>query len=236
MAKIKNWLVYKVAREIKNCCVTMMMAPWQSMKAIFTLVKEHCEDNKLGIETSESVSFKDDSANKDGNYYSPVPYDTAKRLIGYLRLGPDDVFVDLGCGKGRVCFLAAFHKIKKAIGVDIDKELVDMARENLRTAKMEHAPITFTHADVAVFDPLDGTVFFMYNPFGYRTLGNVIENIRRSFTENPRDIRIAYFGPGYREVLDNEPWLGVETEVLDKGLGIKMVVWRAIGGVREIKK
>ena len=47
--------------------------------------------------------------------------------MNYLKLDANDVFVDLGCGKGRAVFLAAAQKLKKVIGVELRKELADIA-------------------------------------------------------------------------------------------------------------
>jgi methylase of polypeptide subunit release factors len=42
-----------------------------------------------------------------------------------------DVFVDFGCGKGRVLYLACRHPFKEVIGVDLSPAVVEAARRNL---------------------------------------------------------------------------------------------------------
>ena len=42
-----------------------------------------------------------------------------------------DVFVDFGCGKGRVLFLAARYRFARIIGVELSERMAEQARRNL---------------------------------------------------------------------------------------------------------
>lgn len=55
----------------------------------------------------------------------------ARALIGRLGLGPDDVFVDFGCGLGDMVFLAA-RRARKAVGVEPAAQGAAAARERFR--------------------------------------------------------------------------------------------------------
>ncbi len=79
---------------------------------------------------------------------------------------------------------------------------VDAARINLRKAKSNHTPVEIVDSDAAVFEAKEGTVFFMFNPFGKMTLEKVIKNIRQSLLTNPRKTHIAYYCPVYKDLLD----------------------------------
>ena len=221
MKNIKNNLLYKLLREIKNLLLQIWrQIYWQTVNMVL-MVKNHYRDKKLNIETSDHVFDASDSLYKDMSSYIPTPYDKIELLIKYLKLTPDDVLIDLGCGKGRFVLLAAVEKLKKVIGVELNKELIDTARNNLRTVRLElHAPVEFVHADIATFDAREGTIFFMYNPCGYRTTAKVTDNIRASLLAHPRRIRIVYYNPEYRYLFDEAPWLELETDIDNDDIGI----------------
>lgn len=77
-------------------------------------------------------------------------------------LKPSEIVVDLGCGGGFDCFLAARRvgKMGRAIGVDMTPEMVHKARENaakghiknvdFRLGEIEHLPVADGIADVVL--------------------------------------------------------------------------------------
>src|SRR5215218_10190886 len=52
-------------------------------------------------------------------------------LFGRLEVSRDDVFVDLGCGKGRVLYMAARRPFKRVIGIEWSERFSRIARVNL---------------------------------------------------------------------------------------------------------
>jgi SAM-dependent methyltransferase len=60
---------------------------------------------------------------------STTSWDTLGRVIGTLRLKPDDVLVDLGCGRGGPGLWLARAFNSRLIGVDHSPPLVELARE-----------------------------------------------------------------------------------------------------------
>jgi SAM-dependent methyltransferase len=214
MSKTNVLLIYKIARELKNLLIGFAEMCRIYTQRIILAIREHPIEKALGIETSEPYRKKSDtSLYKDLCDYHPSPYGKIKEILGYLRLGPDDVFVDLGCGKGRVIFFVAQEKIKKVIGVEVDKNLVEITKENYRNLKLSRAPVEIVEADAATYIPNEGTVFFMYDPFGYKTVEAIVGNIKKCLETHARRIRIVYYSPGYRHILDHEDWLELEKEV-----------------------
>eukprot|EP00397_Hematodinium_sp_SG-2012_P061002 GEMP01080176.1.p1 GENE.GEMP01080176.1~~GEMP01080176.1.p1 ORF type:complete len:171 (+),score=33.00 GEMP01080176.1:411-923(+) len=64
--------------------------------------------------------------------------------IEQLALTPDDLFIDLGCGDGRVVYAAQSHC--RAIGVDYDETLVNRARQRCGDgAELMHANVLDAH-------------------------------------------------------------------------------------------
>src|SRR5215212_7913473 len=76
-------------------------------------------------ETYFNISTRGDapSPHHDASRYGYLSYHTYWSIFDRLALTPDDVVVDLGCGKGRVSCLASHYRIKQSIGVEIDASL-----------------------------------------------------------------------------------------------------------------
>ena len=218
---IRNSLTYKAMREIKNLFVDEARYFFMRLRNTAEAIRDLMLDEKLGIETGQYISKEDRSLHKDMSPSVPTPYPVLREIFEYLLPGPTDTFIDIGCGKGRAVFMAAEGNIKKAIGIELDGNIVAVARDNLRLLKTPAVNVEFVRGDAASADLRDGTVFFMYNPFGYKTLSRVTDNIKSSLTDNPRKIRIAYYSPVHREIFDNEDWLKIE-KVLDD---VDTVIW-----------
>lgn len=219
--EIKDWLrlIYKILIETKYFCIGLARYFKNFGTRINTVVKEHFCEKKFGITTTGCSRFNDDiSLHRDGIAYQPTPYDVLEKTLKFLKLGPDDVFVDLGCGKGRPVFLAATRKLKKIIGVELRKDLADIAIQNIKQARLLNTPVEIVNADVSLFDVKDGTVFFMFNPFGQETLAKVIDNIKGSILANPRGVRIVYYGGGHQGLLDKQDWLVCEGGVAENSV------------------
>jgi SAM-dependent methyltransferase len=54
--------------------------------------------------------------------------------LDMLQLTPDDVFVDLGCGDGRVVAAALRRGVRRGIGIELDAELAGSARRRVLAA------------------------------------------------------------------------------------------------------
>jgi precorrin-6B methylase 2 len=191
------------------------------IKDICLTFKEHHYDKRLGIKTVGIYREKEDkSINNDEFDYWPCDYTAVKIMMDHLKLDAEEVFVDLGCGVGRVVFLVATAKLKKVIGIELRKTIADIARDNLHTVKLKNTPVEIVHGDAAVADVKEGTVFFMYNPFGPRTLISVLDHIHSSLNDNPRKIRIVYNNRAYAYLLDSTGWLSQEGEIAKTGFTV----------------
>jgi hypothetical protein len=69
------------------------------------------------------------------------------------------------------------------------------------------APAEVWVGDVGEFGYAEGTVFFLYNPFGEPTMRRFIECLRQSLMTRPRRIRIIYMSPHQGHVLSECRWL-----------------------------
>jgi hypothetical protein len=119
--------------------------------------------------------------------YSSEP--PGEHLIGYHASGvaaivlalasvpvqPNDVFIDLGAGLGKVVLCARVLTGATARGIELQPSLVAAARAATTRAG---ADVDWILGDVQDVDLQDGTVFFAYAPFTGRVLANVMERLR----------------------------------------------------------
>lgn len=201
IVNIKDVLVYKISREIYCSLISL----YSDIKEV---IKEHFWERKLGINTS-NISFVENQVSmfRDIVSYQPSPYYIIETMLKYLQFSPADVFIDLGCGKGRVIFSIATKRLKKVVGIEVRQDMVEIARQNLKNLKLNNTPIQIVHTDVATFDMREGTVFFLYNPFFGKTQTKVMENIKNSLVVNPRNILIVCYRAPDLNVIEGCDWL-----------------------------
>jgi len=141
-------------------------------------------------------------------HYGTVSYSTIERILDHLNLGPSDVFVDLGCGKGRVLCCAARRQIGEAIGVEYAPEHSEVAERNAVRLRGRRSPIRVLPISVQEFDFTTGTVFYMFHPFGPNLLREVVDKIHDGWMRNRRGIRVVYVNPVHEDVLRGNGWIG----------------------------
>jgi len=211
-------LLYKIiATLIKSLARIFYYAVPVSYEAVSDVIRDHYEDKRLGIETNSlpRMFSKDLSSGagtlKDGNRYEHICYRRLDLLIPQLGPTDNEVFVDFGCGKGRVIFyLGTKLKMKKLVGVEYEANVAAIAKKNLSRIKVPHSPIEFIQGDAADFDTSEMTILYMYNPFGNATMERVLANIKKGWLANPRRIKIIYYNPLCRDLLSAQDWLKFE--------------------------
>lgn len=68
--------------------------------------------------------------------FVPSPQDVVEKMLELAKVTRDDVVYDLGCGDGRIVVTAAKKYGCKAVGFDLDRECVRLARANVK----QHGP------------------------------------------------------------------------------------------------
>ena len=176
------------------------------LKRFWTKLVNFVFEFKFGIQTRGCMAV----VHPDAAYYATINYSEIKAILNTLNLRSSDVFIDIGCGKGRViCYTSRFN-IKNIIGVDIDNTLCRIAHKNASRVHGKKTVISVINDSAENFDYSAGTVFYLYNPFGALTLMNVLKRIRLSIQEYPRSIRIVYVNPVHDSLLQNSQWLKLE--------------------------
>lgn len=180
--------------------------------------KQLLTDRELGIRTTRNVRIQKleiASANREhGHEYQPTPYGVLEDMLCGLGLDyPRFVFVDLGCGKGRMICSASQYAFMRIVGVEFSKELHAVAVENVEVLHSffdgrRCRDVRAVHGDAASFDlPLEPLVVYLFNPFGPAVLSRVLDRLQRSFDTLPRDIYVLYYMPEHERVMGHAPCL-----------------------------
>lgn len=174
---------------------------WQPFERLSNLAWEF----RLGISTRGKGAVETDD--KEHIYYGSISYSGIEAVLNRLLLTKDDVFVDLGCGKGRVVSLAARQIVKEVIGIEYSGELVALAEKNSRTLRGRRSPVRIVHASVDEFDYAQGTVFYVFHAFGPLTLDRVVTRLHAIYNAEHRSMRLAYVWPMHESILKQQDWL-----------------------------
>lgn len=94
--------------------------------------------------------------------YVPTPYPVIRAMLKLAGAGPDDVVYDLGCGDGRILIVAVKEfNVKKAIGIEIDKEKYKLALSRVREEGVEDR-VEIIHGDFFDVDISNATLVTMF--------------------------------------------------------------------------
>jgi SAM-dependent methyltransferase len=165
------------------------------------IYRDRLFDWKYGVETRSRVSLNDLDISYEskgfGRNYGPSDPVIFKDMLSCLKIKHEDfTFVDFGSGKGRAILMASEFPFKRIIGIEFSEKLNVMARNNLghyksRTQKCRD--IEVIESDATAYEiPNERAVLYFNNPFIEPIMAKVLENIKRSLQEHPREIFIAY--------------------------------------------
>ena len=139
-------------------------------------------------------------------------------MLGSLAIPYDKfVFVDFGSGKGRTLFLASEYPFKKIEGVEFSSELHETAVRNIAVFKSSRQRchcIKSLHMDAVDYPlPSDNLLIYLYNPFGREIMLKVLDNIRKSMGEQPRQVIIVYFNPLSGHLFEQQDFLPFKVQI-----------------------
>lgn len=167
---------------------------------------ERLREKRAGIETRGYIHpEKLFSTPEHRNRYQPAPWSVLRRILRRGEVGPDDVFVDLGSGMGRVVFQAAWkYPFRRVIGVELSDDLNEIARSNIagNLDKLRCQEVTIERADVMEWTvPDDVTVVFFNNPFRGPVFAAAVQRLVESLERQPRPMRVIYYNPNEHQML-----------------------------------
>jgi SAM-dependent methyltransferase len=157
-------------------------------------------DRRYGVATSGYIPLAQTSLGADaerrGHRYRAVNAWAFRHVLQAIAPHPIGRFVDLGCGFGRACLIAARHGFTRVRGVDMVPEFCAQARRNLQ-AFAAHAP-RCVDVEILLSDAVDYSrsadddVVFLYNPFPAHVLASVVDNLVEGARAGRRDLMLIY--------------------------------------------
>lgn len=162
-------------------------------------------DRRQGIDTSRVVDLVDlDIAKENQIGYVPSSWRSLPSALRHIPIGDDDVFLDLGSGKGRVVLQAARQPFKRVIGVELSPTLTAISRENLEAARsdLRCQDVELVEADITRYRiPDDVTVVYAYNPVRGELFEAAMSALIESYDRNPRTMHLLYRYPREHDLL-----------------------------------
>jgi SAM-dependent methyltransferase len=162
-------------------------------------------DRALAVDTAGRVDLADlGLADPERVSYEAGGWFDLPRALRSESISRDDVFLDLGCGKGREILTASLYGFGRITGVELAPELAATARRNVATFRPRKrcANIEIVVADAVDYAiPDDVTFVYLYNPFRGATFDTVIANLIASVDRRPRDLRLIYRNAKYKDSL-----------------------------------
>jgi 2-polyprenyl-3-methyl-5-hydroxy-6-metoxy-1,4-benzoquinol methylase len=113
---------------------------------------------KSALETAAAQS--QDLESKKIVPFVPTPQEVVDRMIELAGVKKGDTVYDLGSGDGRIVITAA-KKGARAVGFDVDGDLVKESRENIRKAGVQDLA-EIRHQDILTVDLSGASVITMY--------------------------------------------------------------------------
>ena len=196
-------------------------------------------DAEYGTETLSWVQVEDLAASGPNvsyaSGYGPSPvFDVERILRQLLTVFSENVFIDLGCGKGLVLMLAARLGFKRVIGVEFGRNLYEVALANLEKFQQHNVdgpPIEVVFGDAVEFVfPATNLVLYLYHPFGPEVIGKVLGNLRTSLLECPRSCWIVYVNPVHHRVFEDCDFLVTHTAEIGRGSGEPYALYKHLSG------
>lgn len=172
-------------------------------------------DRQWGTDTSRQIGMNAldfPVALKNGSFhYQASGAHVLDEVIALAAIEPADyVFIDYGCGKGRVVLLAAAKPFARAIGVEYSGLLTTIAEGNSRTfIQRGGAKVTpeFWQGNAADYPPPPGALFcYLYNSFGVEILQGCLDRLEQAKADDPsRPILLAYVNPQFGDAVAARP-------------------------------
>ncbi len=166
-------------------------------------------DKIYGIDTSGVVQAEnihpDPSLQAQIIAYVGSQPSVVRRAISALGDIRDYVFVDLGCGKGRVTVVASEFPFRAVSGVELSAALAATARLNAAAIARqfpERPKVTIAEANVVHFPlPAAKTVLFNYHAFGAELMAKIVARCEAALAsgELPHMFFIIYYNPIHAE-------------------------------------
>ena len=108
-----------------------------------------------------------------------APYRGLEEIFENLKAGPDDSFIDIGCGKGRVlAYLVSRGAACHMTGIELNPDVAAIAR----SWSSKYDNIEIVSGDAFELDLNEYNIFFMYRPMLEDTFKEFVSKLEKELT------------------------------------------------------
>jgi hypothetical protein len=169
-------------------------------------------DSQYGTDTAgcRDVRSLDIAALPAARYagrYEPSDAELVRSELSRLPIDPERfTFIDFGSGKGRVLLVAAGFPFKEVVGIELSRELHDIAKKNIKLFPADIARasgLQSIHSDAATFGlPKSNLVCYFYNPFGPPLITSVANRLAAHHEDYGYQVIVIQVDPRHREAFE----------------------------------
>lgn len=176
---------------------------WIKARRYALFLLEYGKERARGLDFTLPAANDEVIQSDEYNGYCKTPEGHMEKILNSLDVDyANCAFIDVGCGKGAVLKVARKFPFKRIAGIDLDGDLVKIARNNMKILK--YPEIECIEANALEFQHyVEFDVFFFFNPFSGEILEQVMAAIQKSCEERPREIRVIYHHPLHHQVMEN---------------------------------
>ncbi len=155
---------------------------------------------------------------KDAKAYEPIKHEHFSTMLNDANINhSNNIFIDLGAGKGRALMYASEFPFAKIIGIEFSNQLYDQMQQNInhflnKTDKTDNFILSCEDAMNYKFPTDSDITVYLNNPFSGDVMRSVIGNIQNYIIESNYQIKILYAFP-FRAEMFNQEFLILEKEV-----------------------
>lgn len=190
------------------------------MRSLKRILYNYVLDVKFGgkfLGGSISSKYKDIGAVDTQN----TDYKRLEYIFSKFELKDTDIFVDIGCGKGRVMNWLLHIGFKgKIIGVELDPDVAAFTKNRLRKYDSVH----IIQGNVLDCDLSEATVCYLFNPFDEKMLGGFLDQMEAY----QNSVTLIYYNDVHKSQMEcRSQWLlKDEFELKANGFGHHGSVWK----------
>lgn len=186
-----------------------------TFQSALSVIEDSVFDIRHRLDTRAEVAVEDLDIGEDDKLqaekYKPTRARYFRKLMRQIRLPRDGIFVDVGCGKGRVLMLAAEQGFDRIVGLEISAHLCELAKKNIDRFRPRYADgqsISVVCDNVVHYSLThEETVFFLYSPFERDLTHQFLGKVRESLRRNPRQLFLVINEFRFPDLLENDELL-----------------------------